>query len=336
MTGTIEARWAPRGVRGAEAAGRLSLGDFHTASGATIRGAALAWRCLGDLEAAREHGWVVVFHALTGNADVTDWWGPLVGPGRPIDTDRHAVLSANLLGSCYGSSGPSTDPGFPAITPRDQARAFLPLLEAFGVERLALATGGSLGGMAALHFGTLAPVPVDRLVVFAAPAATGAQAIAWNAAQRLAIEADPVRGLAAARAIAMITYRSAAEFDARFGRERTRRADRFDVEHWLRRHGEKLIDRFDAASYLALMGAMDAHDVGPLEAAAAATRARCAEVIGVGIDTDILYPATAVRRWVDAYAAAGVAARYEEIVSPFGHDAFLIEFDQVARLLARS
>ena len=327
---------------------RLPLGDFRTSGGEVLRDAWLGYRVFGDPAAAERNGWILVFHALTGSPDVDAWWGPLIGPGAPLDTNRHGIIAANLLGSCYGSIGPANTNGtpFPALTPDDMARAHVPLLRHLGVERLSLVTGGSLGGMVALAWGVASPVPVDRLVVFAAPAATSAQAIAWNAAQRMAIEADsrwqgghfapgaePVGGLAAARAIAMITYRSGIEFGARFGRESTRHQPRYDVEHYLRRQGEKLVDRFDARSYVALMAAMDAHDLGPLDLAGARTRERVAEVVGVGIDSDILYPAGEVRAWVDAYHAAGVNARYEEISSPYGHDAFLIEWQQVSQAL---
>jgi len=327
---------------------RLSLGDFRTSRGEVLRDAWLAYRVFGDTTAASRNGWILVFHALTGSPDVDAWWGPLLGPGAPLDTDRHAIIAANLPGSCYGSTGPADTNGtpFPALTPDDMARAHLPLLEHLGVEHLALVTGGSLGGMVALAWGTVSSVPVDRLVVFAAPAATSAQAIAWNTAQRMAIEADhrwqgghfakgeePVDGLAAARAIAMITYRSGIEFDERFGRSSTWHGPRYDVEHYLRRQGDKLVKRFDARSYVALMGAMDAHDLGDLPDAAARTRARVAEVVGVGIDSDILYYPGEVRDWVRAYGAAGVNAKYEEISSPYGHDAFLIEWEQVGRIL---
>jgi homoserine O-acetyltransferase len=200
--------------------------------------------------------------------------------------------------------------------------------------------------MVALQWGRVTPIPVDRLVVFAAPAATSAQAIAWNAAQRMAIEADPAwrdgrypegdgptTGLAAARAIAMITYRSAAEFAERFGRDSTRAAGRFDADHYLRRQGHKLVARFDAASYVALMDAMDLHDVGDVAVAARETAQRVGEVIGVGVDSDILYYPSEVRDWTAAYRAAGANARYTEIRSLYGHDAFLIEWDQVSAIL---
>ncbi len=326
----------------------LPLGDFHPERGGVIRDARLHYRVIGDSALGALHGWILVFHALTGSADIDDWWEPLIGPGRALDTSRHPILAANLLGSCYGSSGPAevVDGSFPALTSADLARAHLPLLEALGIRRLALATGGSLGGMVALQWGLLSPVPVDRLVVFAAPAVVSAQAIAWNAAQRLAIEADaawaggryrpgegPVAGLAAARAIAMITYRSQVEFGERFGRRQTRAPGRFDVEHYLRRHGEKLVARFDARSYMALMQAMDSQDVGDLPAAGTQTARRVGEVVGVGIDTDILYYPQEVRAWVEGYRRGGANARYDEIVTPYGHDAFLIEFAQVERIL---
>jgi homoserine O-acetyltransferase len=319
--------------------------------GRTYTGLRLRYRVIGDIAAARAHGWILVFHALTGSAEVEQWWGPLVGPGKPLDTSRHAIVAANLLGSCYGSTGPQewaaehAEP-FPQFTPADLAAAHIPLLEHLGVERVALATGGSLGGMVTLEWGRRSPVPVDRLVVFAAPTATSAQAIAWNTVQRMAIEADPAwcdgryppgqgptAGLAAARALAMITYRTGIEFDDRFGRASSRTPGRFDVDHYLRRQGDKLVARFDAASYVALMRAMDLHDVGDLAAAARETAARVGTVIGVGVDSDLLYAASEVRAWTEAYRAAGVDARYREIASAAGHDAFLIEWDQVEAIL---
>ena len=338
-------------VPGTTGLGDLALDSLVASDGRALTGLRLRYRVLGNVAAAREHGWILVFHALTGSAEVEQWWGPLVGPGKPLDTSRHAIVAANLLGSCYGSTGPQEwaaehDEPFPHLTPADLAAAHIPLLEHLGVERLALATGGSLGGMVTLEWGRRSPVPVDRLVVFAAPAATSAQAIAWNTVQRMAIEADPAwrggryppgegptAGLAAARALAMITYRTAVEFEARFGRASSRTPGLFDVDHYLRRQGDKLVARFDAASYVALMRAMDLHDVGDLRAAAQVTAARVGTVIGVGVDSDILYAPGEVRAWTEAYRAAGVDARYREITSAAGHDAFLIEWDQVEAIL---
>ena len=327
------------------------LDTLVTARGRRLTGLRVRYRVIGDIEAAREHGWILVFHALTGSANVEQWWGPLIGPGKPLDTARHAIVAANLLGSCYGSTGPQEwaaehDDPFPELGPADLALAHAPLLAHLGVDRLSLVTGGSLGGMVALEWARRSPVPVDRLAVFAAPAATTAQAIAWNTVQRMAIEADPAwrdgryppgegpaAGLAAARALAMITYRSGIEFTARFGRGSTRAPGRFDVDHYLRRQGDKLVARFDAASYVSLMRSMDLHDVGDLDVAGRETAARVRTVIGVGVDTDILYYPAEVRTWIEAYRAAGADARYREITSPTGHDAFLIEWDQVEAIL---
>jgi homoserine O-acetyltransferase len=337
----------------ASEAGVLGIGAFTTEGGAVIPGAQLRYRTWGDPELGRRHGWIVVVHALTGNADVDLWWDDIIGPGRPLDTERHAVLATNLLGSCYGSTGPASGPfasgtPFPRLTTADLARAHFPVLSHLNVERLALVTGASLGGMVALQLGRLSPVPIDRLVVFAAPATTSAQSIAWNAAQRMAIEADPrwrdgavldgdppAAGLAAARAIAMITYRSAAEFDARFGRAQGGDGDRprFSVDQYLRRHGDKLVERFDARSYVALTHAMDAHTVGDWGDAARSMARRVGRVTGVGVDTDVLYPAAEVRAWVSGFQEAGLAADYREIRSICGHDAFLIEFEQVREIL---
>jgi homoserine O-acetyltransferase/O-succinyltransferase len=329
MTATVNTGWPTRD---------FTIGELTTADAQVLTDLRLRYRVIGDARAAAQNGWILVFHALTGSADVEAWWGPLVGPGRALDTSRHAIVSANLLGGCYGSTGPAewkAERGgrFPELTPVDLARAHVPLLEHLGVRRLALATGGSLGGMVALQWGRVTSIPTERLVVFAAPAAASPQAIGWNAVQRMAIEADPKTGLAAARALAMITYRSAAEFQARFGRLSSRSEGVFDVEHYLRRQGDKLVARFDAASYVALMRSMDLQDVGDLATAARETARQVERVIGVGIDSDILYPASDVRDWVTAYQAAGERAEYREIASLYGHDAFLIEWDQVERIL---
>lgn len=328
--------------------GDLQLGDFESEGGGVIRNARLHYQVLGDPALGERHGYHLAFHALTGNAGVQQWWGDLVGPGGLLDATNRPILSANLLGSCYGSSGPAdvADGSFPHLTTRDLARAHLRLIEALGITRLHTVSGGSLGGMIALQWGLITPVPIDRLIVFAAPARTGPQAIAWNAAQRMAIEADPAwedgryapgrgprAGLAAARAIAMVTYRSHLEFEQRFARRQTRVSGRYDIDHYLRRHGEKLVERFDARSYVTLMGAIDSHDVGNASVTGWSTRERVKEVIGVGIDSDILYPAAEVRGWVEGYARGGANARYAEIETPYGHDAFLIEQAQINRLL---
>lgn len=328
------------------------LGDFVTEGGETIPQASVRVRTWGDPAVGRTSGWSLVIHALTGSADADRWWEGVIGPGLPLDTARHPVVAMNLLGSCYGSTGPGTPPfgpgaPFPRLTTTDLARAQVAVLRRLGIERLAIVTGASLGGMVALQLGRISPIPIDHLVVFAAPARTSSQAIGWNTAQRMAIEADPrwrggdpiaddppAAGLAAARAIAMITYRSSMEFDERFGRTRGTGTGDFSVERYLRRHGEKLVERFDSRSYVLLTHAMDSHSVGDFAQAARDTSRRVRRVTGVGVDTDILYFPEEVRAWVTAYRSAGLQAEYREIRSLCGHDAFLIELDQVQAILA--
>jgi homoserine O-acetyltransferase len=289
----------------------------------------LAWAVYGDPALGARTGWTLVFHALTGSQRVHEWWPRQLAPSGLLRPDARPVLCANLPGSCYGSAMPRDT----ALTPRAMARAHLPLMELLGITRLALVTGGSLGGMVALEWLRISPVPVDDALILAAPARASAQVIAWNTVQRMAIEAGGAAGLAAARAAAMITYRSDREFEGRFGRHHGRVDGQYDVESWLRHHGRKLVQRFDAESYTALTRAMDAHDLGDPCAAAAETRTRCTRITGVGISSDQLFPAAQVRAWVGAYQAAGLRAGYAEIQSIHGHDAFLIEHEQVARLL---
>lgn len=303
-------------------------------SGAVLRDVRQAYRLHGRLNAARDN-LVLVFHALTGSTEAADdWWRGVVGPGCALDTDQYAVLVPNLLGSCYGTTGPASDPSrsFPAITTRDQARLAGLLVDALCVESVALVTGGSLGGMVALEYLLLHPGRARAGAVLAAPAAHTAYAIGWNQVQREAIRlGGPGAGLALARKVGMLTYRTEEELEQRFGR-RVRDDGRFEVESYLERQGEKLLARFDAETYLTLLGAMDSHDVGRgrggVEAALAALHT---PLVAAGVPGDVLYGAETVRRWA---AAAGAA--YRTIESPYGHDAFLLEVEQVGRILAEA
>jgi len=301
---------------------------------------------------------VWVCHALTANSDVFGWWAGLFGPDAPFNPKDHYIVCANILGSCYGTTGPlSQNPetgepyfhDFPVVTVRDMVAAHEALRNHLNIKKIHLLIGGSLGGQQALEWAILQPDAIENLALIATNARHSAWGIAFNEAQRMAIEADPAwaggryapghgptAGLAAARAIAMITYRSQVEFGERFGRLQTRVPGRFDIEHYLRRHGEKLVQRFDARTYVQLMHSMDLHDVGEYAPAGRTTARRVGEVVGVGIDTDILYFPSEVRAWVEGYRRGGANARYAEIVTPYGHDAFLIEFGQVERILRGS
>jgi homoserine O-acetyltransferase len=304
---------------------------FELESGEVLRRVEQAYFLDGKLNEARDN-LVVVFHALTGSADAMgDWWRDIVGPSLAIDTNRYAVLCSNLLGSCYGTTGPS-DPArrpFPEVTTRDMARLVGQLVERLHINSVASAIGGSLGGMVALEFAAAYPELARNVVVLAAPAEHPASAIAWSHIQRRAIAAAGDDGLEIARMIAMMTYRTAGELAHRFGRNE-HEAGGFAVERYLSRQGEKLRARFDVHTYLTLLGAMDSHDVGRGRGGVARALSPVkGKIIGVGIPGDLLYdPVLDVRRWTEA-----VGAEYREIESPRGHDGFLLEGAQVSSLL---
>ncbi len=333
---------------------------FYTELGGFLPEVRLRFETYGRLARSRKNA-VLVFHALTGSAHLagtydektfkglspleqafgpTGWWDSLVGPGRILDPALYYVISANHLGSCYGSTGPlSPDPrtgkpygrAFPPLTVRDLARAQARLLDHLGVEEVT-AIGGSLGGMVALEFALMYPERVRKLVVLAAPPRHGPWARAFNHLARQAILLDPAyrqgdpapQGMALARGIAMMSYRAPQGFRLRWEEEPEK------GETYLDHQGEKFLKRFHAESYLVLSRAMDTHDVGRGRGgvAEALRRLRGIPSLFVGIDTDLLYPKEEVQEM--ATLAGG---RYREIKSPHGHDAFLIETDQVEAIL---
>jgi homoserine O-acetyltransferase len=328
------------------------VGDFRLESGEVLRGVTQAYHLDGALNEARDN-LVLVIHALTGSADAAgDWWADAIGAGKTIDTERYAVLCTNLLGGCYGTGWSGTagagnreqgignsgqkksasddeeDRAHPVITTWDQARLIQTLVEELGIASVALVTGGSLGGMVAMEWAAQNPALARSVVVFAAPAAHTAHAIAWNHVQRRAIQAAGERGLEIARMVGMMTYRTADEQARRFGRARTAEGE-WQVGSYLDHHGRKLRARFSARSYLALMAAMDSHDVGAGRGGVAAALRRIeGRLTGVGIPGDLLYGADDVREWTEA-----AGAEYREIRSVHGHDAFLLESAQVTEIL---
>lgn len=344
---------------------------FVTEQGERLTELTLAYETWGTLSAARDNV-VLVFHALTGDAhaashpeiahDRAGWWEPLIGSGRPIDTDRFFAICINVPGSCYGSSGPGTDDPsgtrwglrFPVFSVRDLVNAQLRLLDVLGIERVACAIGGSLGGMEALEFAVTAPERCGRLVVVAASARFHAQGIAYNEVQRRAImldpawnggdyapDANPGGGIALARMLGMVTFQSDESMTLRFGRNADARYaewpefhGRFDIEGYLHYQGDKLASRFDANTYLYLLRAMDTHDVGRDRGGLRAALARIScPALFIGIRSDILFPAEHVQAAAEAAQAVGVAARYWELNSPHGHDAFLKEFERLDAVL---
>jgi homoserine O-acetyltransferase len=320
----------------------VDLGAFTLEEGTTLP-LTIAYRHDGPGPDAPQ---VLVIHALTGSADAAgDWWAPLIGPGRAFDTTRVGILCTNLLGGRYGSTGPvSTNPAtgepwgvaFPQPTARDEARAIWRLADALGIERFALVAGGSLGGMISLEVALERPHAVRHVVPIGAPAATGPMAIAWNHIQLGIIERLGHEGLSLARQLAMTTYRSTADFDGRFGRH-VQEDGRFAVVSYLDHQGTKIHDRFDPDTYSVLVRVMDGHDVGRdrggIVEAFRALAAAGAGLTGIGIEGDILYGPDQVRHLVGEAAAAGIDAGYVEIETTKGHDGFLIEWDQLTRLL---
>src|SRR5512139_999688 len=256
-------------------------GAFPLELGGALPGLRVGYRTWGRLDAEGGNG-VVVCHALTGSADADLWWTRMFGPGRALDPDRDFVVCSNILGSCYGTTGPtSLDPAtgapwlgtFPAITIRDMVRAQHALVAALGIRRVRMVIGGSLGGMQALEWAFSYPELVESVVFIASTARHSAWCIGLSEAQRQAIYADPrwkggrydaadppSAGLAAARMMAMLTYRSQPSFEMRFGRRRQTEAQ-YAVESYLEYQGAQLVERFDAATYVTLTRAMDTHDV---------------------------------------------------------------------------
>jgi homoserine O-acetyltransferase len=295
------------------------------------------------------------------------WWDGVVGPGKAIDTDRWFVVCVNMLGGCQGSTGPASPhpddkrpwgARFPVVSIRDTVRTQAAVADRLGVRRWRAVVGGSMGGMQVLEWGVMYPDRVAGLLPIATAAAASAQQIGWWSAGRRAIRTDPRwrggdyydaeagdgphEGLGTARMISMITFRSDDVFNERFGREPVEPIDgfslwqRFQVERYLEHHGDKLVRRFDANSYLILTKAMDLHDLGRGRNGvdAAFARIRC-PVLSVGISSDILYPPHQAREIHRLAAGAGVPAAYAEVDSPHGHDAFLIETDQVGGIVRR-
>ena len=337
----------------------------------------LAYETWGTLNAEGNNA-ILITHALTGNSHAHDpqhmddpkkaWWNPLIGPGRPFDISQYFVICSNVLGGCYGSTGPSSiDPStgrpygmrFPVITIRDMVRAQRILIEHMGIRQLAMVAGGSIGGQQALEWAVSYPELVQKVIVVAATVALTAQAIAFSEVGRQAIMADPLwqgghyppgqgpeAGLSIARMLAMVTYQSEEGMEMRFARRPAQNSaipapgrsvdlgERFDVENYLYYQGGTLVRRFDANSYLYISRAMDLYDVSEdypsLEAALRRLRSKA---LFIGIRSDFLCPAVRVRWLVDKLRTLGGDSTYVELDSPHGHDAFLKEWEQMTNAL---
>ncbi len=344
------------------------IGDLTLTSGETLPDAVLAYETWGRLNDRADNA-ILVEHALTGDSHVcghagaghptAGWWDDLVGPGKMVDTDRWFVVCANAIGGCRGSTGPmSAAPDgqpwgsrFPFVTIRDLVAAEERLTRALGINHWAAVIGGSMGGMRALEWAVSYPDQVDLVVIIASTPYATADQIAWCQPQMLAIRHDPAFhggdyyltgrkpevGLGIARRIAHITYRSAFELNDRFGRRAQAgenpigHGGRYEVESYLDYHAQKLIDRFDANSYLVLTEAMNSHDVGRdrggVAAALAGVRAR---LVTVAVDSDRLYPPSLSEEIV-RFAPGADPLRM--VTSPLGHDGFLSESGELAAMI---
>eukprot|EP00051_Salpingoeca_urceolata_P020653 m.312439 g.312439 ORF g.312439 m.312439 type:complete len:515 (+) comp19658_c4_seq4:456-2000(+) len=320
-------------------------------SGRELTMVPVQYKTFGQLNAAGDNG-LVVCHALTGNASLDSWWGPLLGPGKLFDTDKYFVVCANILGSCYGTCGPRTidvttgkpySGDFPIVTVRDTVALHARLVkEVLGVTRVVSVIGGSLGGMQAIEWALMEPELVQSVVPIACGAAHSAWQIAVSEPQRQAIYADPnwkggfydpsqppASGLAVARQMAMVTYRTFGAYQQRFGRQRQTDQDTFKVESYLHHQGRKFVKRFDAVSYVRLTQQLDSHDVGRgrggVEAALSKLKARA---LVVGVDSDVLYP---VEEQQLLHRLTGASEQdFVVLKSDNGHDGFLLEPEQLS------
>lgn len=337
---------------------RVDLGEVTLESGATLP-VTVEYRTYGTPNTGEDgtiDNAVLVLHALTGDADAATWWDGLIGPGRALDTDRWFVVSSNVLGGCKGTTGPSSPAPdgkawgsrFPAITVRDQVTVEALLATHLGIDAYALVLGGSMGGMRVLEWLLLHPSRVRAAVVVAVGAAVTADQLGTQTTQVTAIRSDPawrggdyydyggpgpVSGLGLARRIAHLTYRSELELATRFGTA-LRPDGRYEVQSYLDHHAEKLLARFDAGSYVALTEAMNRHDVGRGRGGVAATLGTIeVPVLVAGVTSDRLYPLHLQQELADLIPTAD---GLNVIDSPYGHDGFLIEVEQVGKLVDRA
>jgi homoserine O-acetyltransferase/O-succinyltransferase len=323
---------------------------FHLENGKMLPELSIAYKTEGTLNAAKDNV-VWICHALTANADASDWWKGLVGEGCLIDPQKYFIVGANIIGSCYGSTGPlSVDPttgkpyyaSFPTVTIRDIVAAHILLRKHLGIHSIHLLMGGSMGGYQVLEWAVMEPTVIQKMFLIATSPSESAWGVAVHTAQRLAIEADQTwqdmqpnagaRGLKAARAIGMLTYRNYTTFQEKQTDPDPEKIDDFKASSYLHYQGDKLVKRFNAYSYWLLTKAMDSHHLA---------RGRGGELIEVlkaiqqptfiiGINSDILCPLDEQQFMADHMPNAELVA----IDSTYGHDGFIIETKQITEILA--
>jgi homoserine O-acetyltransferase len=349
--------------------------DVKLESGKRLDGVKIAFETWGELKPDGSNA-ILVLHALTGDSHAfgsatkahptAGWWNGVIGPALAIDTNEFFVVAPNMLGGCQGSTGPTSldkkgkeyGPRFPYITIRDQVNAQVELSKQLGIKRWKAIIGGSMGGMQVLEWAIEYPDAMEKIAVLAAPAFSNADQIALNSVQLEAIKADqafnegdyydaaagkgPYRGLALARRMALLNYRSPEELNVRFERAWQSKVNpfgdggRFAVESYLDFHGNKFTRRFDANSYLTLVEAMNSHDIargrGSIKKAIHKIKA---EMLLVGIDSDRLFPVPSQEVIADTGPKKLFGNKLFVIKSDYGHDGFLIEAEKVGKLIKR-
>ncbi len=352
--------------------------NFLIASdGKTLSGVEASYQTYGKLNNEGTNV-ILICHALTGNShaagiisneellnssgheflykynnmylDKLGWWDPLIGPNKIFDTNKYFVVCSNILGSCYGTTGPSSidnssdqkfNVNFPQISIRDMVQVQKKLCDFLGINEIQLITGGSLGGMQVLEWAVMYPDIVKKIAPIACSIFHSPWAIGFNDASRTAIKSDPnwldgfyesqpINGLSLARKIAMISYRSFTSFSSKFGRETSKyKSSKYSIEGYLDYQGEKFINRFDANTYIYITQALDNHDLlkgrGSSEDVLNSIRAK---TLSIGIDSDVLYPTEEQKLIADKVSNG----KYAEIQSQHGHDSFLIEFEQLEEI----
>lgn len=353
---------AKNGVR------KRSFGPFQFESGAVLPQITIAYETWGKLNEQKDNV-VLVEHALTGtthaassNFDpVEGWWEDYVGPGKAIDTTKYFVVCCNVLGGCSGSSGPSSiNPqtgtryglSFPISSIRDFVNSQKRLLDYLGIKKIVTVIGGSMGGMQALEWAAMYPEMVESIIPICSPGRAYPQSIAYRKAQRKAIMNDPDwrggnyygisyprKGIETARMMGFITYRSEQEFARRFCRNHHDKnlfdlLGRFEVESYLEYHGSKLTTWYDPNTYLYLSKAMDLHDLGRgFKSYEQGIQRIKAKTLVIGVDSDILFPNYQQKEIVNILSKTNPHVYYQEVKSIYGHDAFLIEVEQISSFI---
>ncbi len=321
---------------------------FPLEAGGSLPGVEIAYHTYGTLNERRDNV-IWVCHALTANSDVAEWWPGMVGPGRLLDTDRYFIVCANILGSCYGSTGPlSVNPAtgrpwyrsFPLMTFRDVVEGHELVRRHLGIRRIRMIIGGSIGGQQALEYSIMYPDLIEKLAFLASSVRYAPWGIAFNQSMRLAIEADATfyddtpeggsKGLRAARSFALLSYRNDAIYNKTQKDEDDNKLSGFRAISYQNYQGDKLVKRFDAYTYYHLLRLSDTHNVGRGRGGKEAALKRVkAKVLAVGISSDLLFP-TYEQKYLAEHVADGT---YREIDSLYGHDGFLVETEKLTEVI---